>query len=132
MMRLPEDKWQEADCPPNRGEGLVWRQDLCNCGEELVPQDPNDICGLQGYNPYPNNRHKYMRVIHVPYILMLLKFSIFCYNLYKTEHAVNRAVLFNFEYVFSWGCCYFIIFFYFFKQQFSYRKKNFFIDYNSF
>lgn len=64
MMRLPEDKWQEADCPPNRGEGLVWRQDLCNCGEELVPQDPNDICGLQGYNPYPNNRHKYMRRHH--------------------------------------------------------------------
>lgn len=62
MMRLPENVWQAVDCPPNLSQGLVWRQDLCNCGEELVPQDPNDACGLQGYNPYPNNRHKYMRV----------------------------------------------------------------------
>ena len=62
LARLPDDEWQAVDCPPNLALGLVWRQDLCLCGEELIPQDPNDPCGLSGYNPDPNNRHKYIRV----------------------------------------------------------------------
>ena len=75
MMRLPDNVWQAADCPPNLSKGLIWRQDLCNCGEELIPQDPNDNCGLQGYNPFPTNRHKYMRVIYDLRIIAYLFFS---------------------------------------------------------
>ena len=62
MMRYAEGVWETLDCPPNLGTGLVWRQDLCSCGEELVAQDPNDWCAQRGFNKHPANPHKYNRV----------------------------------------------------------------------
>lgn len=62
MMKYAEGVWETFDCPPNLGSGLVWRQDLCSCGEELVAQDPDDWCGQMGYRAHNNNKHKYIRV----------------------------------------------------------------------
>lgn len=64
MMKYADGVWETLDCPPNLGTGLVWRQDLCSCGEELVPQDPDDWCGQMGFNPHPTNQHKYLRTHH--------------------------------------------------------------------
>lgn len=64
MMKYADGVWETLDCPPNLGTGLVWRQDLCACGEELVPQDPDDMCAMEGYNAHPTNKHKYVRNHH--------------------------------------------------------------------
>lgn len=64
MMRYAEGVWGEFDCPPNLSTGLVWRQDLCSCGEELVAQDPDDWCAQIGFNEHPDNKHKYFRRHH--------------------------------------------------------------------
>ncbi|KAL4226054.1 hypothetical protein ACF0H5_014042 [Mactra antiquata] len=64
MRKYAEGVWKALDCAPNRGKGLVWRQDLCACDEELIPQDPDDWCGSMGYKPMPTNRNRYTRRIH--------------------------------------------------------------------
>lgn len=64
MVKDADGFWETLKCAPNLGTGLVWRQDLCSCGEELVAQDPNDWCAQLGYNPHLENRHKYLRKDH--------------------------------------------------------------------
>lgn len=62
MMKYAEGVWEARDCPPNMNTGLVWRQDLCACGEELVAVDPNDWCAGMGFYSHNENKHKYVRV----------------------------------------------------------------------
>ncbi|XP_060593909.1 uncharacterized protein LOC132748343 [Ruditapes philippinarum] len=61
LMKSADNSWGALDCAPNMGTGLVWRQDLCSCGEELVAVDPNDWCGSLGYSPHLGDKHKYIR-----------------------------------------------------------------------
>ncbi|KAH3880253.1 uncharacterized protein LOC127877368 [Dreissena polymorpha] len=62
MMKYSEGFWDALDCPPTLGgSNLIWRQDLCSCGEELRAHDPNDWCAQMGYNPFPESPHKYIR-----------------------------------------------------------------------
>ncbi|XP_045165510.2 uncharacterized protein LOC123529301 [Mercenaria mercenaria] len=60
-MKYADGGWETLDCPPNYGSGLVWRQDLCSCGIELVPVDPNDWCAAMGFSSHKEKRHKYVR-----------------------------------------------------------------------